>query len=184
VRNIGLSRYGCSAIALLAGTIIPSSENDAWMRSDCSPLTSPMLLQVTSSVWLAAVEALRNFALIKSARLHMLKEGWLTQCAVLLASIRTAERIREQSAAVALVEFLANFTFSADGQVRHVSPTSVWRLHVLHLKVSRSALFCLQVGCLKVSGMLSGIVGALACNRVDAQRAASLAIRNMCFHRE
>lgn len=72
---------------------------------------------MTSSVWLAAVEALRNFALIKSARLHMLKEGWLTQCSVLLASIHGSERPKEQPAAVALVEFLANFTFAADGQV-------------------------------------------------------------------
>lgn len=45
-------------------------------------------------------------------------------------------------------------------------------------------VFALQVGCMKVSGMLSGIVRTLAYNLVDAQRAASLAIRNMCFHRE
>lgn len=79
------------------------------------------LLQVTASVWLAAVETLRNFALIKSARLHMLKEGWLTQCSVLLASIHESERAKEQPAAVALVEFLANFTFAADGQVIRMS---------------------------------------------------------------
>ena len=47
----------------------------------------------------------------------MLKEGWLTQCSVLLASIHGSERPKEQPAAVALVEFLANFTFAADGQV-------------------------------------------------------------------
>lgn len=37
---------------------------------------------------------------------------------------------------------------------------------------------------MKVGGMLSGIVRTLAYDLVDAQRAATLAIRNMCFHRE
>ena len=73
--------------------------------------------QVTSGVWLAAVGALRNFALLKSARLQMLKEGWLNQCSTLLASINTAEREKEQPSTEALAEFLANFTFAADGQV-------------------------------------------------------------------
>lgn len=37
---------------------------------------------------------------------------------------------------------------------------------------------------MKVSGMLSGVVRTLAYSHVGAQRAATLAIRNMCFHRE
>ena len=37
---------------------------------------------------------------------------------------------------------------------------------------------------MKVSGMLSNIVRTLGYDLVDAQRAATLAIRNMCFHRK
>ena len=98
-------------------------------------------MQVTRCVWLAAVEALRNFALIKSARLHMLKEGWLTQCAVLLASIHESERAKEQPAAVALVEFLANFTFAADGQVSCAT-------------AAMAARCCLHTVCLCTAGWL------------------------------
>ena len=81
-------------------------------------MTLPGGPQVTTGVWLAAVSALRNFALVKSARLHMLKEGWLNHCATLLSSIGTAERAKEQPSAEALCQFLANFAFAADGQVR------------------------------------------------------------------
>ena len=83
---------------------------------------------------------------------------------------------------MALVEFLANFTFAADGQV------SKCRL-VASAQFAHACLglcFCVasQVGCIKVGGMLSGIVRTLAYDLVEAQRAATLAIRNMCFHRE
>ena len=140
-------------------------------------MTLPGGPQVTTGVWLAAVGALRNFALVKSARLHMLKEGWLNHCATLLSSIGTAERAKEQPSAEALCQFLANFAFAADGQVRTVPRPSDRE------KSQRANRSLRQSGCLKVSGMLPAVVGTLRCPRVETQRAAALALRNTCFLR-
>jgi hypothetical protein len=77
--------------------------------------------QLQSPIWLAAVGVLRNFAVIKAARLYMLKEGWLNQCATLLQGIAGRARSKEHPRAEALCAFLANFTFATDGQVCDLS---------------------------------------------------------------
>ena len=85
-------------------------------RCKHSPLI--LALQVQTPVWLAAVAVLRNFAMIKAARLYMLKEGWLGKCVKLLVGIHTRARPKELPRSEALCSFIANFSFAPDGQVR------------------------------------------------------------------
>ena len=68
---------------------------------------------------------LQNFAIVKGGRNHMLKEGWLSHCPSLMGDIADRGKPKELPRTEALCGFLANFTFSRDGQVMMLRPPRV-----------------------------------------------------------
>jgi hypothetical protein len=98
---------------------------------------------------------LRNFSSVKSARLHMMKDGFIDHCAKLLKHPDAVEAVRSLQRVADVIQIFTNIAFHTDG----------------------------QLGLLKIKGLLAMLVDQLQSPNTDVQRGALFTLRNSAFAR-